>query len=520
MAARQSAAMTGLDLEKFRVRTFVERLVELGEVDIYDAPVPMRDLSALIESTPRAKLFRSVGPERFEMVSNIIGNRRRLAAAFGVDEKGLQGEYMSRLGKAQPIVEIPSADAPVHHTIVTGDDIDLSKLPFHLQHELDGGPYISSALDYSIDPATGRTNVGCRRLMLRSRTTMRSNLTAPFDLKRMYAEAVARKQRFPVSFTIGSHPIDFCVAGVRVPMDENSLIATMRGEALPMVRGVTNGILAPADAECIIEGYFDELGYREFDGPYGEFMGYYGPVHIDPVFHVTAITRRRDPVYQTILHSGRSLANTDHGNMAALTGEVRVIQVLKAGGFDVAAVRGVPSTNGRQHMRVALKRSTFGQARLVIAALFSIPFVKHAYVVDEDIDVDDDAQMEWAMSTRFRADRDLVVEAGFPPMYMDILGQRDGDMAKAGFDLTLPFDVPATLETKVPRPPVFTGKPPRFQSVAQALEQGVPISFMQLMEAVGSEDGQEISMELDRLSREGRLTRSEPAGEWQWRAND
>ena len=519
MAARQPADTPKLDFERFSMRTFMARLQELGEVETYDAPVRLSELSALIEATPRAKMFRNVGPDRFEMVSNIIGNRRRLAAAFGVGERELTQEYMRRQGKAQPIVEVPSSDAPVHHEIVTGDAIDLARMPFHLQHELDGGPYISSALDYSVDPETGRTNVGCRRLMLRSKTTMRSNLTAPSDLRRIYVAAVARKQKLPVSFAIGSHPIDFCVAGVKVPGDEFGLVATMRGEPFPMVRGVTNGILAPADAECILEGYFDEQGYREFDGPYGEFMGYYGPVHIDPIFHVTAITRRKNPLYQTILHSGRFLANTDHGNMAALTGEVRVWQVLKAGGFEVVGVRGVPATNGRQHMRVSLKRTTPGQARLAIAALFSIPFIKHVFLVDEDIDVENDAQMEWAMSTRFRADKDYIAQGGFPPMYMDILGIRDGDMAKAGFDCTLPFDLPKTLESKVPQPPVFNNEPARFQTVEAALESSGPMTFMQLMTALGSQDGREISIELGRLGDKGLIVRKEPLGAWELKAS-
>ena len=103
--------------------------------------------------------------------------------------------------------------------------------------------------------------------------------------------------------------------------------------------------------------------------------------------------------------------------------------------------------------------------------------------------------MEWAMSTRFRADKDLVVESGFPPMYMDILGQRDGDMAKAGFDCTMPFNVPRTLESQVPHPPVFKGEPARFQTVEAALEASGPITFMQLMTALGSQDGREISLD-------------------------
>ena len=108
-----------------------------------------------------------------------------------------------------------------------------------------------------------------------------------------------------MSYVIGSHPLDYLAATQKQPVDEFALVGTVRGEPVPMVRGVTNGIYVPADAEAVIEGYFDELGYREMEGPYGEFYGYYGPMHIDPVFHATAITMRRDVMFQTVLHAGR-----------------------------------------------------------------------------------------------------------------------------------------------------------------------------------------------------------------------
>ena len=293
-----------VDLDKFRLRSFVEKLIAIGEMEVHEQPVSLVDLSAVIESSPKAKCFKRVGVEQYEMVAAVSGSRRRLAAAFGTDERNVIHEYMRRMNDPQPVVEVPSSDAPVHQVVVTGDAIDLSKLPFHLQHELDGAPYISSAIDYSVDPATGRSNVGCRRLMFRDRRTMRANLSQPSDLKACYIACVERGQTLPVSFAIGSHPLDYLAAGLRLPTDEFALVATLRGEPVPMVRGLTNGVLAPADAEMIIEGYFDEFGYREQEGPYGEFYGFYGPVHMDPVFHVTAITMRNDVLHQTVFHSG------------------------------------------------------------------------------------------------------------------------------------------------------------------------------------------------------------------------
>ena len=208
------------DFDKYRLRNFVERLIELGEVEVHDRPVALTELSAIIERTDKAVLFKKAGPEQVELVAKTAGNRKRLAAAFETTEAKLYDEYFKRLANPQPLVEVPSADAPVHAIKITGKDVDLTKLPFHPQHALDGSCYMSSAIDYTIDPATGRRNVGCRRLSLRNRTECGINVTAPSDLKRIYTASVARGEKLPVTFTVGAHPLDFFAATTRQGGDE------------------------------------------------------------------------------------------------------------------------------------------------------------------------------------------------------------------------------------------------------------------------------------------------------------
>src|ERR1700689_5292056 len=163
-------ANSGVDFDKYRLRRFVERLIELGEVEVHDKPVPLTGLSPIIERSEKAQLFKKAGPEQLEIVAKTAGNRKRLAAAFETSEEKLYDEYFKRLANPQPLVEVPSGDAPVHEIKITGKDVDLPKLPFHPQHAMDGSCYMSSAIDYTIDPVTGRRNVGCRRLSLRNRT--------------------------------------------------------------------------------------------------------------------------------------------------------------------------------------------------------------------------------------------------------------------------------------------------------------------------------------------------------------
>jgi UbiD family decarboxylase len=233
--------MAGIDFEQFRLRRFVEHLMALDEVEVHDRPVALADISAIIEATPRATLFKDVGPEHFEIVGAVGGSRRRYAAALGTaDERNLAQEFGRRMANPKPVVEVPQADAPVQQVVISGDDVDLAKLPFHMQHTYDGAPYLSSAIDYTVDPKTGRRNVGCRRLMLRGRNTMLSNLTQVSDLKRMFLDCVERGEHLHLNFAVGAHPLDFLAACVRAPVeDEFATVASVRGAPLPITRGVS-----------------------------------------------------------------------------------------------------------------------------------------------------------------------------------------------------------------------------------------------------------------------------------------
>jgi 2,5-furandicarboxylate decarboxylase 1 len=500
-------ATRALDTEKYRLRRFVDRLVEIGEVEIHEEPVPLTGLGAIIEGTGKAVLFKQAGPERIELAAKTAGNRRRLAAAFGTTEDRLYDAYFRRLAEPQPVVEVSSGDAPVHQITVTGRDVDLTRLPFYPQHAYDGSCYLSAAMDFTVDPVTGRRNVGCRRLSLRNRYEAGTNITAPSDLKRIYQGSVARGERLPITFTVGAHPLDFVAATMRHGDDELALIAQFRGEPAPVVKSLTNDILVPADAEMTLEGYLDERGYVEPEGPYGEYMGYYGAIHMDPVFHCTAITMRRDVLHHTLLHgSAFVLDQTDSANIGALRTEAEAMRILKATGHEPVAVSLRTRSGGANTLRVALRQRVPGAARAAIAALFGgLRPLKHIYVFDEDIDIGDEGQVEWAVGTRFQADTDMVVLQGMMGMTMDpsLQGRRTG--AKAGFDCTKPFGRAGEIPLMRSAARMFN-EPARFQSVEEALAAG-PMFYADIVAAIGSEDGREVAVALDALRREGRLAR-------------
>ena len=496
--------------DKFRLRKLVERLVDMGEIEVRNEQVALSEMSPIIENTRKGILFKKAGPEEHEVVGAVSASRTRLAAAFGVPELKMREEFMRRAANPQKPFVVPSNEAPVHEVVLTGDQIDLYKLPFHVQHEYDGAPYITSGIDFVIDPVSKRSNVGCRRLMLRGKDKCGFNLTAPSDLKQVYLGCVARGEKLPASFTIGAHPLDTMAASSRgMPgQDEINTLATYRGEPLPVVKCLTNDLYVPADAEIVLEGYIDERGYIDNEGPYGEYMGYYGPMHGDPVFHVTAITRRKDVLHQTIKHGvGRNLGWCDGAPMGAVQAEARVWSILKQAGIDVVDVFSPPGPGVNCHMRVAIKKRSNSEPHAAIAAILGMArTTKHVYITDDDVDIRSSEQMEWAMSGRFQADKDIIVMKDMPFMPMDPSGDQKGNSAKAGFDLTWNFPRPTAVTARVPEAAKIEG-PARFQTVQQALETA-PMHFAKLMSVMGSRDGREIVREVESLRDAGHLDRN------------
>ncbi len=507
MDTKAAATGTEFDFEKFRLRTFVDRLIDMGEVEIHEEPVPLTGLSAIIEATPKAVLFRKAGPDQVELISKVAAGRERIAAAFGTTYDKVYDEYYKRLANPQKVVEVPSDEAPVHEVKITGKDVDLTKLPFHPQHEFDGSCYVSAGIDYTIDPQTGRTNVGSRRLSLRNRYQTGTNVTAPSDLKRIYEGCVARGEKLPITFTVGAHPLDFYAATTRQPGDELHLVATFRGEQAPVVKSLTNDNLVPADAEMTIEGYLDERGYVEPEGPFGEYMGYYGAIHMDPVFTCTAITMRRDVLHQTLQHgSAFVLDQCDSACMTAMRVEAEAMQILKSTVREPVAAYLRETSGGASALRVSIRQRFFGEARNAIAGLFGgLRRIKHVWVFDEDIDIHDEAQVEWAFGTRFQADQDIVVLTGIMATTMDpsLQGRRTG--AKAGFDCTRPYGRDGEIPLTRCAAKVFDG-PARFQTVEQALASE-PMFYSHIVESTGSTDGREVACALDELRQNGRLGR-------------
>jgi UbiD family decarboxylase len=305
----------------------------------------------------------------------------------------------------------------------------------------------------------------------------------------------------PVAFVVGSYPTDGIAAITMIPIDDEiAIMGGMRKAPVPVVRCKTVDLMVPADAEMILEGHLDEHGWREPEGPYGEYVGYYGHMKINPVFHLTAITRRHDALFQTATIGGQYLERTDTAQLTALRTEIAAWKSLETAIREPVGVYCTPSSSGMFNLRVSMRPRYPGEARNAITAIFgSMADVKHVFVVDDDIDIYSDAQVDWALATRFQADRDLIVAGGLRAMPLDpsLYGARVG--AKAGFDCT--FQIGWKQDGSL-RPPL----PPRLQyseSKISVLElsqtaRNTSVSFFRQPEAAMAATSCSLSMSCER----------------------
>src|SRR5258706_12227225 len=201
-AGNARARETGIDLDRFRLRRFVEELRQTGELEVRSGAADLADVAPALEGNAKAVLFERAGKEGAPLVGNVMGSRARLARAFGAAPDKLLAEVLRRLRATAQAVEVPRETAPAQEIVLT-EKADLTALPVNLQHGMDGAPYISASIDFVLDPSNGWTNVGVRRLMLRGRREAGALLNSPSHLRALYEAAGERGERLPGAFVLG-----------------------------------------------------------------------------------------------------------------------------------------------------------------------------------------------------------------------------------------------------------------------------------------------------------------------------
>src|SRR5881409_1837365 len=327
-----------------------------------------------------------------------------MALALECRPAELAARFTERQNK--PIAPVEVSEGPVHEVVKTGDDVDLTEVPMLTHYDVNAAPYITAGVVVAADPDTGVRNTSYNRLMMAGKRELRIFMAIGRHLWTLHNKFERRDQPLPIAIVIGVHPLFSLDAQALTPADEDeyAVIGGMMNEPLRLVKAKTVPILVPADAEMIIEGKM--LPHvRRTEGPFGEFTGHAVPQDERQVIEVTAITHRKNYIFQDI-HAGY----TEHKLMGAVPREAALLKAVRQSVPTVKSVCMPVSGNCRFHAYISIAKRTPGQAKNAICAAFaSDMLLKHVVIVDEDIDVYDEERVLWAISNRFQADRDLVV---------------------------------------------------------------------------------------------------------------
>jgi 2,5-furandicarboxylate decarboxylase 1 len=355
-----------------------------------------------------AIVFTNIKGSKLPVLINLCASYERLAFSIDANVNTMVPEYAEREAKAIPPVEIASRDAPVKDVIWKGNQIDLNKLPIVWHNELDSGYYIDSGVAFLKDPDSGKINAGIYRHEVQSETEL-GFMTNPGR----HASRILRRMRemgkpLEIAIAIGHHPALLMAAVSQLAGIGGELEACggLLGEPLEMVDAETVDLMVPARAEIIIEGVIDTnpKALRR-EGPFGEYPRYYTGVGSAPYVKITAITMRRDAIYQTVF-SG----HIEHTCLGALPRMGSLYRRIREIVPSVTMVNLPVSGMGRAHAYISLKKTRDGEPKqAAFAALAVDSLIKHVFVVDDDVDVFDEVEVLWCMCTHFQADRDLAV---------------------------------------------------------------------------------------------------------------
>ena len=443
------------------LREWLKRLAETDRLAVIRENVPLKHRLAAIAKVldgKKAAFFPKPEGHIIPVISGFMSNRSWIAEAMGVKESDVLEAYSKAAENPVPWKEVPAIEAPCQQVVHREFDLPaLLPIPTHSRH--DSGPYITAGMVIARNPATGVQNVSINRIQVNEGNSM-AILMLPRHLHAFYQEAKARNHDLDVAIVIGADPLTLLASQAICPIDHDELeiSGALHGRPLEVVKCLTSEVRVPANAEIVIEGKVLMKG-SVLEGPFGEFPKYYSTKEEREVVLAQVITHRTSPVYHTIIP-----AEMENYLLGSVPREATLLSLLRRsfpGVMDLhLSIGGV----ARYHLHVKLKKSHEGEPKNVILAALGAHYdIKQVVVVDEDIDLHNSQQVEWAVATRFQADRDLIVIKGAQGSVLDpstTVGQAtnsgepvpahmQGISAKMGLDATMPLSYSEHVFTKV-----------------------------------------------------------------------
>ena len=419
------------------LRAWLDRLAETQRLAVARPGVSLIfELAAIAKRLDgeQATFFPQPGGHPVDVISGLLSHRNWIAEAMGIDPAHLLTHFRDAVRTPIPCREI--RDAPAQQ--IVHRDIDLTRLlPSPTHNEFDSGPYITAGLLISRNPKSGVQNVAIHRLQVSSKDRLGALLLPRHTLA--YQQMSEDEDRdLPVAIVIGVDPLTLLASQSIVPIDTDELeiAGALHGAPLEVVKCLNSDIRIPAHAEIVLEGRL-LARERALEGPFGEFPQYYGERGDRHVIIVDAVTHRKDPLFHTIVGGG-----LEHLVLGGIPREATILESLQR---NFPGVRDVHLATGgvcRYHLYVRIHKRVEGEAKNIIFGAFASHYdVKLVVCVDEDVDIHNPAEVEWAVATRFQADRDLVIVGNSLGSRLDPSTQ-DGVGAKMGLDATRPLAAP------------------------------------------------------------------------------
>src|SRR5579862_1760665 len=420
-------------------RQFLDRLRQNGELVDLHQPVDIRHIATLVDQAKTALYFHNVIGYDMPVVSGIIRSRERAIMSMGCET---YGEIEEKLKRAldHPIPPKMVKSSPTREVTIVGDDVDIYKLPIPMCSVFDGGPVITAGIVIARDPELG-LNSGIYRFLVKEKALTGIDLVTPNNMRLFTDRAYKAGKPLPISISIGNHPFEIMGAGYRAPLgvDEMAIAGGMRGEPVELAPCQTIDLPYIADSEIVIEAEILPTGWTWPEGRFGEFTRLMGGLHWNPLVKIKAISRRKDAVYYA-LHMP-----WENTWLAAPTRYTAIRQALRTAGVQVKDINVTLGGCAFWHAVISIKKQA-GEAKNAILAALSVMDLKHVVVVDDDIDINDPTDVEWAIATRVQGDKDIIIVPGARAKPLDpSLLQGAGVVpigTKVGVDATIPEGIP------------------------------------------------------------------------------
>ncbi len=448
------------------LREFITILEQRGQLKRISTPIdPRLEMTEVCDRTLRAGgpalLFENPVGQEIPVLCNLFGTPERVAMGMGQESVGALrdvGEMLALLKSPDPPSGLKEAwqaipkykkvldmaprvakQAPCQAVILSGDQVDLGRLPIQTCWPGDVGPLITWALVVTKGPHQKRTNLGIYRqqVIARNRVIMRwlAHRGGALDYAQFRAEFPDKP--FPVAVALGADPATMLAAVTPIPdsVSEYAFSGLLRGARAELVTCASVPLEVPAGAEIVFEGHIYPGDVAQ-EGPFGDHTGYYNEVETFPVFTIERMTSRRQPIY----HSTYTGKPPDEPAVLGLALNEVFVPLLVRQFPEIVDFYLPPEGCSYRIAVVSMRKQYPGHAKRVMMGVWSFlrqfMYTKFVIVTDHDVNVRSWREVVWAMSTRVDPARDLTVIENTPIDYLDFASPVPGLGSKMGMDAT------------------------------------------------------------------------------------